>query len=940
MHTEKIENQIRQWFDAALDIHRALRVAWLEKNCADRLLRQRVLELIAAHESTEEPISQPVGEWFLALDEESELLEDEPDRLIGKNIAGFELLRHLGSGGMSSVYLARRVEAEFEQLAAVKVLKHNIYSATEQRMFRRERQLLAELEHPNIARFIDGGLTDAGLPYLIMEYVDGESITRHCDTRHLTHAQRVTLFLAVCRATDHAHRASIVHRDIKPANVLVTNSGEVKLLDFGIGKLIKPDEFTTVTAKVYLTPEYAAPEQFHKGSESTAVDVYSLGVLLHELLIGVRPNRDAPAKPSHLALQQATTDKIANINTKSLRRYLQGDLDNIIARATQADPNMRYRNAGELADDLDRFVQGQPVEAHPPSAWYRTKKFVHRHRGAVFVTFALVLGVFASLGLAVWQTQIARGQANLARNEAARANQVKSFLLDLFEAAQENLAPGERPTPAQLVLSAKQRLQANVDLDSGSRLDVLLALVKVGMTSGAYPESLTLIEQARILVDAQTPIVTSQLVSLLHADVLVKLGQPAQAITILDPLMPIFHTQESETAISAFIVRSQAASDSHDANTAVEFADALAVKASKMYPEDSRKGRILALAPGRARANVGDNVGAEKNLLAGLQTWRTSPISKDDEFATTLGTLAVVQFRLGKTQAALQAIDESIELLKVLHAGPTGSYISLLGSRATFLAELRQRDGGLADSAAAFEAASTLYGPNHPSTLRTLAGQAQAISRSGAREQSILISKDLMERCETAKLMQSNPDCIRALSSLAINLIKVERPNEAEPLLLRAVQLRRAHFGEQHPEMASALSSMGVLRAAQNRPLEALQYYDQALLILQRANAPANLIFAHLVSNRAKVSRDLGRHADAIAAFDQAIALYDQLTPADQKTRFQLRALKALSMLKKGQKTQAQALAKQAMEIGGTDALQALFESDRQQFRAGFLSTR
>jgi eukaryotic-like serine/threonine-protein kinase len=935
MQTEKILTGIRAWFEAALDIPSASRVTWLEKNCPSRALRQRVLELIAAHESPDEPISQPVGEWFLALDDEFESLEDEPDQLIGKNIAGFELLRHLGSGGMSSVYLGRRSEADFDQLAAVKVLKHSIFSATEQRMFRRERQLLAELEHPNIARFIDGGVTDIGLPYMIMEYVDGTTITSHCERHSLDSPARVKLFLSVCRATDHAHRASIIHRDIKPANVLVNSEGLVKLLDFGIAKLVQPEKYSTVTAKVYLTPEYAAPEQFEKGKDSTAADVYSLGILLHEMLIGIRPNRSTPAKPS-LAALQSTTGNIAHLKTKSLQRYLAGDLDNIIERATQEDPILRYRNAGELADDIERFLQGQPVEAHPPSTWYRTKKFVHRHRGAVWVTFALLLALLTSLGLAVWQAKIARSQANLARIEAIRANQVKTFLLELFEAAQESLPADERPTPADLVKTAMLRLSKQLELDAQSRLELLLSLARVGLTSGAYPESLQLIQQAQTLIDGQTPQSVAQVATVLHADVLVKLAKTGAAIALLDPLLPLFRVQEDETAINALIVRSQAAADMRDAKLAVELADLVAEKAARLIPASSRKSMILALAPGRARANVGENNGAEEKLIAGLQAWRASTISKDDEFAVTLGTLAVVQFRLGKSELGLQAIDESIELLRTLHARPTSAYITLLTSRAAYLGESRVRDAGISDSLTALNAASTLYGSEHPYTLTALLSRAQIISRVQSRELGNPLYKDLISRCELSKQMPNSSTCFRALSGYAMNLIKLRKLDAAEPFLLRGLALRREKLGDRHPEVAAALSSLGVLRAAQNRHEEALQKYDEALLILIQANAPENMILAQLRSNRAGALRDLALHSEALPALDQAIALYDALAPADTKTRFQLRAWKALSLHTVGQTAPAKSLANQALEIGGRDAIQGLSTIDQQQFRLHF----
>jgi serine/threonine-protein kinase len=458
---------LRRWYEAAVEIAPNARAQWLTEHCADAALRAQVLAMLQADPQATSPLDRPAAERMAALGGDASPAR-AAQQWIGRRVGPFRLQSMIGEGGMAAVFRAAREGADFEQAVAVKLLKRAVFSEYEQRQFQREQQALASLEHPNIARLIDGGVTEEGMPYLAMELVDGETITRYCQQRRADLRARLNLFLTVCRAVDAAHQALIVHRDIKPSNILVTADGVVKLLDFGIAKMLndEPDERTR-TGMGALTPEYAAPEQFSGGTVTTATDAYALGVLLHELLIGVRPERLTGKRPSDLLLARGT-----QATTAFSQRALRGDLDNIVLKALEPEPGRRYSGARALAEDLERHLSGQPVLAHPPSRWYRAKKFVGRHRGGVLVSFVLGVAVLVSLALALWQ-------ARIAREHAERADTVRDFVVNLLRQTAPSGPASERPDVPTLVYEAAAELPVALQNQPEVRVELLATLGNV-----------------------------------------------------------------------------------------------------------------------------------------------------------------------------------------------------------------------------------------------------------------------------------------------------------------------------------------------------------------------------------------------------------------------------------------------------------------------------
>jgi serine/threonine protein kinase len=439
--------QVRDLAGAALDRPEAERRAFLAAACgADEALRAEVSSLLAA---ADEVRDSPFLENAVALTDgvatgtTSETVEALPP---GCRVGPYEILEAIGHGGMGSVYRAVRADETYRQVVAVKVVRRGMETPAAQRRFREERQILAALEHPGIARLLDGGTTEDGLPYLVMEHVPGDPIDAYCDGGRLGVPERLRLFVKVCEAVHHAHRSLVVHRDLKPGNILVTPEGTPKLLDFGIARLLSPPDAATpadhtATSLRAFTPQYASPEQVRGTPVTTSSDVYSLGVVLYELLAGSRPHEGGlahemmaaicnvdPDRPSTCvartkirttgsATAEITPEAVSETRGLSpalLRRKLSGDLDTIVLKALRKAPTDRYASVEALADDVRRHLEGRPVQARPQTAGYRAGKFVRRNPGLVA---ASVLALAALLGGSVVSTR----QARIARGERARA---------------------------------------------------------------------------------------------------------------------------------------------------------------------------------------------------------------------------------------------------------------------------------------------------------------------------------------------------------------------------------------------------------------------------------------------------------------------------------------------------------------------------------------
>jgi eukaryotic-like serine/threonine-protein kinase len=516
-------------FDAALDLPTDAREAFVARECAgDPELHAVVRRLLEAHLRSDGFLLGSAAVLAAPLIESAGTDEPEHPRFPDR-IGPFRVVREIGHGGMGAVYLAERDDGQFDQRVALKLVRDGLADEDMVRRFVAERRILAALEHPHIARLVDGGITREGLPFFAMEYVEGEPITRYCDRNRLGIDQRLALFFDVCDAVRYAHRNLVVHRDLKPSNILVTPHRQVKLLDFGIARLLDAEgEYPpTGTGLRLLTPEYASPEQFRGEHVTTASDVYALGILLYELLSGRHPHR-LPGMPRHLIEQRVLSQEpprlaelgpsvfgarqasdldihameIAQrrgLTPQRLRRRLSGDLSMIVQKAIRREVDRRYTGVDDLVADLRRHLNGLPVQARPETRFYRARKFAGRHRVAVA---AAALGMIVVQAFALRELDLRR-RAELAayeaRSAALRAEAVKDFLVGVFEVSDPYGLTGERGesvTARTLLDRGAERVEADAALEPDVQAELRGVLGRVYTNLGLYDEAAPLLERA------------------------------------------------------------------------------------------------------------------------------------------------------------------------------------------------------------------------------------------------------------------------------------------------------------------------------------------------------------------------------------------------------------------------------------------------------------
>ncbi len=492
--------EVRVLFEELVEVpaeERERRIAALP----DPDLASRVARLLAADSEAgrflETPAVAVAGGLFDGL-AATESEAPPPER-----IGPYRVLRRLGRGGMGEVLLAERADGLFEQKVAIKLLRRGMASDEVLARFSRERRILARLEHPHIARLLDGGATEDGRPYFVMELVEGEPITDYCRTRDLSVEERLRLLEDCCDALAAAHRNLVVHRDLKPSNVLVTRDGEVKLLDFGIAKLLGPEDTGEAAAETrtelrLLTPAYAAPEQIFGEPVTTATDVWALGALAYELLTGTLPQKRESRSPSSLAAsaaddvterpsQRVAREPLAALplsapregDRRRLVKRLRGDLDNVVLAALRRAPERRYGSVTAFAGDLRRHREGQPVKARPDTVGYRVGKFVRRNRVVVAAGILVIASLVAGLAVAAWQARRAEAHAKTAAAAARRAESVKEFLIGLFEVADPEQASGGSVTASELLDQAGRRLETELSSEPDIQADLLEAVARI-----------------------------------------------------------------------------------------------------------------------------------------------------------------------------------------------------------------------------------------------------------------------------------------------------------------------------------------------------------------------------------------------------------------------------------------------------------------------------
>ena len=494
---QKIDEAVAHLLAAPIDS----RPARLAEFCGeDNDLRAEIESLMAFQLPAENFLEKSAGQYAAKI-----LAEPEFD-LSGQRFGVYKIIGEIGQGGMGAVFLAQRDDGEFRQQVALKIIRQQLAGSDIIRRFRQEREILAGLNHPHIARLLDGGLTSDGAPFFVMEYVAGESLMNFANRQNLSLAERLKLFREICGAVAYAHRNLIVHRDLKPSNILVENNGEPKLLDFGLAKILDenstdPASENTATAFRAMTPAYASPEQMRGERVTTASDIYSLGLIFYELLTGGKPynfktnnlaeiirivGETTPLRPSAAEIKQSG-DKTGNPKSKTRNpKFLRGDLDNIILQALRKEPERRYQSVEALADDIERHLSGLPIAARPNTLAYRAGKFIKRNRLSAAATLLIIMAVLGGGAATIWQARRAETQRIKAEKRFADVRRLSNSLMFEIHDSVQNLA-GSTPTRQLIVSRALEYLDSlaqEASDDPTLQIELATAYEKIGDIQG------------------------------------------------------------------------------------------------------------------------------------------------------------------------------------------------------------------------------------------------------------------------------------------------------------------------------------------------------------------------------------------------------------------------------------------------------------------------
>jgi eukaryotic-like serine/threonine-protein kinase len=743
----------------------------------------------------------------------------------GVRIGPYVVERELGSGGMGAVYLAHRADETFEKRVAIKLIRAALATGDAVLRFKRERRILARLEHPNIARILDAGTTEDGLPYFVMEYIEGRPIHAWCDEHRLDTARRLRLFLGVCSAVEYAHHNLIVHRDIKPGNILVTGEGVPRLLDFGIAKLVGADagdEVTQATALAF-TPWYASPEQIQGEPMSTATDVYSLGVLLYELLTGHGPYRIASLRPLEVMraiveqepeLPSAAVDRTARVTTRDapenaaltpwmmsrtreaspqrLRQRLKGDLDAILMTALRKDPARRYPSVEAFAEDIRAYLAQRPVSARRDSALYRAAKFVRRNRWGILAAAAVAaVGIAAGASYVVQSRRVAR--------ERDRAERVSRFLTDLFRVSNPGEARGSSVTAREVLDKGAAEIESELKEEPEVRAELMDTMAGVYDNLGLYEQAARLARESldfRRKVAGREPAALARTLNHLGNILMDKGDLPAAETAYREALelrRPLHGNESPEVAESLNNLAGVLSELGRYPESEKLLLESLAVKRKLLGGDDARVATTV-LNLGVVRYKQGDIAGSEKYLREALALQRKSLGDDHPDVAFTMQALGVLLDERGRYPEAEKTLRDALALQRRL-LGPEHPDVA---TTITNLGNTLLHAGRVADADAAYAEALPLarkaFGEDTTDVAAILAGQAEAAERRGRLAEGERLARQSLEIREK-RLGKEHADTADSLVILGRIVAASGRLAEAEEPLLRAVAIVEAQKG-------------------------------------------------------------------------------------------------------------------------------------------------
>ncbi len=888
----------------------ALRDSFLKRHCgSDIELRRELDELLQSHDT------QGVLDTSVPTMETS---SPPPSLSLGTCLGQWRIDSMIGRGGMGEVYAATRVGAAFEQRAALKLLRFEAVGQLDR--FHAERRILALLEHPGIARLLDGGIAPDGRPYTVMEYVDGHSLTDYCRAQGSRLPERLALFAQVCDAVSIAHRSLVIHRDLKPENILVDATGTVKLLDFGIAKLLDAvaSPLASNTTIAPFTPDYAAPEQISGQPISTATDIYALGVLLFELLTGERPlrvrglptaqamqlllDRTAPA-PSRIAKGKADSPLSA--------RLLIGDLDAIVAKCLRKEPGHRYETVNALKRDLESHLQHEPVQAREGARMYVFGRSLRRYRWLVAGICVLVVTLSAGLAGTLWQ-------AEQARRQAERANTIRDFLISLFGTAEADKPRHLKPTPEGIVEQGGDRILADRDMPAETRADLLGVLSRIALRMGAEGQKQELTKALMLLNDNLYETTDPQWINArqLRASALYDSGQYAAAVALLEPMRDGLLQRGDPLAIEALQILASAlakqvgrAEDALDLQREIR---ALAMQNAQAHPRSTLK-TLIAEADLLSMLHR-SNEGLERGEIA-LTFWKDQNLPADDEVLWLHSNIANSANSLGDTVRAEAAYREAITLSKHLHGRPhqdTAWFVGLLGS---YLVSLGRLDESEPHVQLGLDMRRDLLGEAHPATLLAASVLARLRAAQNRTDEALGILSGGVTTC--ARMGLQNDACVRVLQTRGQIYTSISEFDAAEVDVRAAIAMQRQVSGESGEWVASQLVYLAALQRIRGRYDDAISTVEQALILFDAAGGgnPGDVPIARF--QRASANLERGRHQAALDEITEAEAQFSAQLPGGLLIRFNMLSVQARALSRLNRGAEARQVATQALTLVG-----------------------
>ena len=867
--------RLDELFYAASEMDPAERTLFVASNCGeDVALRAELEALLRASEYTHGFLEKPLSDAARLVVAGA----DQAGQLIGR----YRLIRELGEGGMGRVYLAVRADEHYQQQVAIKIMHGGLApSNTMLLRFRTERQILANLQHPNIARLLDGGVTEAGLPYLVMEYVNGVPIHKYCEGRSIE--ERLKLFRTVCGAVEYAHANLVVHRDIKPLNILVTADGTPKLLDFGIAKLLDPNfagtppgQRTYATDRL-MTPEYASPEQILGEPITTATDVYALGTLLYELLSGAQPF--AAQKLSPLAFARFITEvdpeppsvaaaRSAHIPGVDARR-MRGDLDNVVRTAMRKEPARRYASVAQFSADVEAYLEGYPLRAGADSWRYRAGKFLGRHKRGTAVTaavFALLIG--STIEMAVL--------ARRARREQAVAQQETQFLASVFSASTPEESRGTTITARDLLDRGTKRIDRELAGQPEVQASMLESIAAAYRSVGQYDQALALAQRSYALQTKLTGGRNEQMAGVL--DLVAELYRDKAQYDKAEPLFGklvdvrrrIDGNQSAAYALTLSNFGECLYNDSKDseaepmlrealaiykrqgpdAGTAVRDYLALVLERKGNFQEaaqllrESTEITLRTLGPNHPDyaislhnlasdlIDLGDLDGAEAKLREALAATERSFGKTHPQMGYSLNNLGYVLIEKGRAPAAAPYLQQAVAI-SLMHNGPNHPRTAAYRSNLT---RVLLAEGKFDAAEKGFREALGIMTSAHANNTWAAAQMTAYLGLiyfdRGQYAEAEKLARQAMEIRKKLGGEQS-PAYASSLVEIAQDRLFQHDPSGAEPLLTKAVQIRRTKYSPHHPDTVAAEVRLGEALLAEKKYAEAEPVLREAAVAAQ-----------------------------------------------------------------------------------------------------------